>query len=188
MDFWRAPDSNFHVQLALPKDFWEKQKEVPDTVDIFSYICKVDWYGKNFKCYLCGKEGHIKRRCPSKGKRARQNSPVRRNSEEVVQGKQFDAHEGSAHNSGINATDVNANAHTDEEEDPVSVIIEEAIQEMEECMQEHEESDVFGPKPRCAANNKKGVRCKKNAQYIGNERTQFCRHHTPAIAAEEFLM
>lgn len=71
--FWRCPDSNFHLQISLPKNFWETEKEIPNSICIFDEMCQIDWYGRNYFCYYCKKEWHIKRKCPNKGKRTRFN-------------------------------------------------------------------------------------------------------------------
>ena len=103
---------------------------------------------------------------------------------------------GIVHTVGNNVHTVNANAYMqeeqeDEEEDSVSVIIEETLADLDECMQQYKDGgvkEVFGPKPRCTANTKKGERCRKNVVYNGSLRTQFCRYHTPASGTEKCSM
>ena len=62
--------------MVLPKDFWETEKNIENKTLIFGKECQIDWIGKNFKCFACGKEGHIKRKSPSLKKRARLIGPT----------------------------------------------------------------------------------------------------------------
>jgi hypothetical protein len=75
-NFWQVPSMHVDMQLAMDKDFFEKQQEMEETVKINDQDCKVVFLGKKFVCFSCNKPGHIRRNCKSTVKRTRENRPV----------------------------------------------------------------------------------------------------------------
>lgn len=189
LNFWRCPDSNFHLQLALPKNFWDIGKDIPNTIDILNTTCDIDWYGRNYFCYHCKKEGHIKRKCPNKGKRTRFNEP-KRNSlsldttetlpiENINNENAKEIHTNSIKNSLLigNIDDTHNETNIAENVSTLNPVHENVAQ-----------NDFVSVTEMCKGATLKGLRCTKPVRRNNVNDSIYCRLHKKELAKSQSLI